>query len=214
MLGKLRREKYDILVMTGDIVDCDPVRYLENLWGLKELDAPEGVYYCTGNHEYYWGFEKIRKVFEGTKIQVLQNETASLTRGQDQISITGLPDPVSKYFPKARAFSWDEIPPAVLPEYRILLAHQPYLADEAVHKGFQLQLSGHTHAGQFFPWNFLILFFQKYSKGLYRIKKNKGEKGLEDLWLYVNQGTGFWGPPTRLGTYGEITIIELTAVKN
>ncbi len=66
-------------------------------------------------------------------------------------------------------------------------------------------------AGQFFPWNFFFFFFQKYSKGFYRIKKDKcGKKGLQDLWLYVNQGTGFWGPPTRLGTYGEITILELT----
>lgn len=211
MLRKLRREKYDALVMTGDIVDCDPVMYRERLWGLRELEAPEGVYYCTGNHEYYWGFEKVRPVFDGTKIQVLQNETAYLNRGGQQLSFTGLPDPVSRFFPKARAFNWDEISPASDGEYRVLLAHQPYLADEAVHKGFQLQLSGHTHAGQFFPWNFLILFFQKYSKGLYRIKKDKcGKKGLQDLWLYVNQGTGFWGPPTRLGTYGEITILELT----
>ena len=84
--------------------------------------------------------------------------------------------------------------------FKILLAHQPFIADEASHYGFHLQLSGHTHGGQFFQWNFLIGFFQKYAKGLYRLKS---------MQLYVNQGTGYWGPSLRLGTYCELTQIVL-----
>ena len=85
-------------------------------------------------------------------------------------------------------------------DLKILLAHQPNIAEEAA-PYFDLQLSGHTHAGQFFPWNILIKLFQPYTKGL-----NK----CENMWVYTNSGTGYWGPPFRLGTTSEITVLKLT----
>jgi predicted MPP superfamily phosphohydrolase len=85
---------------------------------------------------------------------------------------------------------------------RILLAHQPRSIYAASRAGFDLQLSGHTHGGQFFPWNFFVRLQQPYVSGLYRH---------EQTWVYVNQGTGYWGPPVRLGVPSEITLLTLRA---
>jgi predicted MPP superfamily phosphohydrolase len=83
---------------------------------------------------------------------------------------------------------------------KILLAHQPNSATAAAKAGFDVQLSGHTHGGQFWPWNHLVGFFQPFTAGLYR---------LEDLRVYVSRGTGYWGPPNRFGVPSEITRIRL-----
>jgi predicted MPP superfamily phosphohydrolase len=83
---------------------------------------------------------------------------------------------------------------------RILLAHQPSSAEAAARAGFDVQLSGHTHGGQFWPWNLFVGFFQPFTGGLHRLR---------DLWVYVNRGTGYWGPPNRFGVPSEITHIRL-----
>jgi uncharacterized protein len=83
---------------------------------------------------------------------------------------------------------------------RILLAHQPSTAAAAADAGFDVQISGHTHGGQFWPWSFLVRYFQPYTRGLNRLNK---------LWIYVSQGTGYWGPPNRFVVPGEITRLRL-----
>jgi len=85
---------------------------------------------------------------------------------------------------------------------RVLLAHQPRSAAAAAAAGFDLQLSGHTHGGQFLPWNFLVRLQQPFTAGLHRLNR---------LWVYVSRGTGYWGPPKRLGAPSEITRIRLVA---
>ena len=85
---------------------------------------------------------------------------------------------------------------------KVLLAHQPNSAPAAARAGFDVQISGHTHGGQFWPWNWLVGFFQRFTGGLYR---------LQNLWVYVNRGTGYWGPPNRFGVPSEITRIRLIA---
>jgi predicted MPP superfamily phosphohydrolase len=85
---------------------------------------------------------------------------------------------------------------------KILLAHQPNSAPAAARAGFDVQISGHTHGGQFWPWNLFVGFFQPFTGGLYRLK---------NLWVYVNRGTGYWGPPNRFGVPSEITRIRLVA---
>jgi predicted MPP superfamily phosphohydrolase len=81
-----------------------------------------------------------------------------------------------------------------------LLAHQPRSAPAAAAAGFDLQLSGHTHGGQFLPWNFFVRFQQPFTAGLDR---------LHDLWVYTSRGTGYWGPPQRFGAPSEITLLRL-----
>ena len=83
---------------------------------------------------------------------------------------------------------------------RVLLAHQPRSAHEAANAGFNLQLSGHTHGGQFWPWNFFVRLQQPFTAGLHR---------LQGLWVYVSRGTGYWGPPKRFGASSEITYLRL-----
>ena len=85
-------------------------------------------------------------------------------------------------------------------DLRILLAHQPRSAYEAAKHGYKLQLSGHTHGGQFFPWNLLVGLVQPLSRGLGKI---------DGMWVYVNRGTGYWGPPNRAGVPAEITSLRL-----
>ncbi len=205
LMRKLKSLKFDAIVMTGDIVDCDPERYPDDVAALKSFEAPEGVYYCPGNHEYYWGLEKALRPIREAGVRVLMNEFSEIKRGDDKLRIWGAPDPISRYFPSVPGFDLSKLNLSNDGAFEILLLHQPQFADQAVEQGFHLQLSGHTHAGQFFPWNYLIVFFQKYSKGMYGLKSKNGSR----MNLYVNQGTGFWGPPTRLGTYGEITLITL-----
>lgn len=83
---------------------------------------------------------------------------------------------------------------------KVLLAHQPRSAFAAAAAGFHLQLSGHTHGGQFLPWNFFVRFQQPFTAGLHRVS---------DLWIYVSRGAGYWGPPKRLGAPSEITRVRL-----
>ena len=86
---------------------------------------------------------------------------------------------------------------------RVLLAHQPRSAHEAANAGFHLQLSGHTHGGQFWPWNYFVRLQQPFTAGLHR---------LQALWVYVSRGTGYWGPPKRFGAPSEITYLRLVRV--
>jgi predicted MPP superfamily phosphohydrolase len=85
---------------------------------------------------------------------------------------------------------------------RLLLAHQPRSAAAAAKAGFDLQLSGHTHGGQFYPWNLFVRFQQPFTNGLHK---------LQDLWVYTSRGTGYWGPPKRFGAPSEITAVRLVA---
>jgi predicted MPP superfamily phosphohydrolase len=85
---------------------------------------------------------------------------------------------------------------------RLLLAHQPRSAFDAASAGFDLQLSGHTHGGQFFPWNYVVRLFHPFTAGLHRVDR---------LWIYISRGTGYWGPPKRLGAPSEITYLRLVA---
>jgi len=199
VLVQVEKVKPDLIFLTGDIVD-GPIEDLQDeVAKLKSLKANYGVYYVPGNHEYYWDYKKIEKAIEAAGITSIPNTSRMLKRGSSQILIAGVTDPAAVHYgsqgPMIERFQSE----FTTNQYRILLAHQPFMADKASQVGFHLQLSGHTHAGQFFPWNLLIGFFQKYAKGFYQV---------ESLNLYVNQGTGYWGPAIRIGTQCEITEIS------
>ncbi len=190
----------DIVVYTGDILDSSAHRHLPEFEILKSIRGPDGVFYVPGNHEYYWRIDQALAAFRSIGAAVLLNQSFTIEKGTEKLQIAGIPDPAARMFQEELPDFQKLAPQLDKDSFKIFLSHQPFVADEAAKYGFDLQLSGHTHGGQFFPWNFLIGFFQKYAKGRYRVG---------NMQLYVNQGTGYWGPSLRLGTYCELTQIVL-----
>lgn len=197
---KVTALKPDLIVYTGDILDSQAIRHIPELDMLKKLPSKYGQYYIPGNHEYYWNIDQSLAAFRALGFHVLINQTSDLSIGNSLLQISGTPDPAARMFKKEEP-DFNKIAQSLQPQsFKLFLSHQPSLAPRAAEKSFALQLSGHTHGGQFFPWNLLIGFFEKYPKGLYQV---------QGMQLYVNQGTGYWGPSLRLGTYCELTAITL-----
>lgn len=189
----------DIVVLTGDIIDADPRQHTQSIQKLNELQTKQGVFYIPGNHEYYWNIDNIQKALAQQTFTSLFNETFILEgKSKSRIALSGATDPAAIQFAKPGPALQDLATEAAHADFKILLIHQPNAGASA--RGFDLQLSGHTHGGQFVPWSLVIKLFQKYAKGTYKTKSHT---------IYVNQGTGFWGPPDRLGTSCEITEITL-----
>ncbi len=191
----------DLIALTGDFVDGTVEDLVADLAPIAQLKAPHGVFFVTGNHEYYWNASAWMAEFTKLGATVLANEHQIITRDSGSIILAGVTDYSTRERGGAQASDPQkalEGAPAELT--KILLAHQPASYEMAHAAGFDLQLSGHTHAGQYFPFSLLIRFFQKFYKGLNRY---------ESMWIYVNSGTGYWGPPLRTGVPSEITLITL-----
>lgn len=200
LVHQVQALKPDMIVFTGDILDSFHEKHGVEFEMLRGLHAPKGIYYVPGNHEYYWDSGKGLQAFRDIGFQVLINEVAEITVGSARFQMAGIPDPAALHF-RQEGPDLEKLRPQLSSDaFKVLLSHQPSLAPHIEKLGVDLQLSGHTHGGQFFPWNLLIGFFERYSKGLYRIGS---------MQLYVNQGTGYWGPQLRLGTYCELTEIIL-----
>lgn len=190
----------DLVALTGDMIDGEPERLSYDTAPLAYLTSKHGSFFVTGNHEYYWNVHSWINEFKRLGFNVLANENRVINNGFDQIAIAGVNDFYSLYSnvnPMNPALAAKDLPQDMT---KILLAHQPKTYDLAQKADFDLMLSGHTHGGQYFPFTFLIKFFQPYYRGLNRYK---------NLQIYVNRGTGFWGPPLRTGGFCEITLIIL-----
>lgn len=191
----------DLIALTGDFVDGFPSDLKDEMTPFLELKSKHGVYFCPGNHDYYWGFEEWMNEYRKLNFQVLLNESREIKVEDQKILIGGVHDLASNRIDKNFVCDPDlAFKNADNDEFKILLAHQPKSVHLIKKSSIDLVLSGHTHAGQFFPGSLLIFLFQPYVKGLHKIK---------NLFLYINQGTGYWGPPNRFGTYSEITLITL-----
>jgi len=193
----------DVVAVTGDLVD-GPVRALrDEVAPLSELRARYGVYYVTGNHEYYWGGPEWEAEVDRLGLTVLRNTHRVITRGGSELVLGGVPDLQGARFHPDHAcrpdLAFAGAPPGVP---RILLAHQPSAARGAAAAGVDLQLSGHTHGGQIFPFHLLVWLSQPVLSGL---------KKLFGVWVYTHRGTGTWGPKMRLLAAPEIAEITLTA---
>jgi hypothetical protein len=196
--------KADLIAVTGDLVDGSVQQLSDHTAPLAGLAARHGVYFVTGNHEYYSGERAWTAEIKRLGLQVLKNEHVVLNHDGASLVLAGVTDL------SAHHFNADEHsdPAAALhgapadAGAKILLAHQPNSAPAAARAGFDVQISGHTHGGQFWPWNLFVGLFQPFTGGLYR---------LQNLWVYVNRGTGYWGPPNRFGVPSEITRIRLVA---
>src|SRR5205085_3496844 len=137
-------------------------------------------------------------------VRVLLNEHVVLRHRGAALLVAGVTDWSAHRFDPSQRSDPQAALAGAPPEasVRVLLAHQPRSADAAERAGFQLQLSGHTHGGQFWPWNLFVRFQQPFTAGLHRLR---------ELWVYVSRGTGYWGPPKRFGAPSEITRVRLVA---
>lgn len=192
----------DAIAITGDLVDGSVQRLREHTAPLAQLRANDGVFFVTGNHEYYSGAEEWIAEVRRLGVTVLLNQHVLRRRGDASLMIAGVADfsahqfnPTHRSDPQRAAAG---APQDV--DVRVLLAHQPRSAPQAAEAGFDLQLSGHTHGGQFFPWNLFVPLQQPFVAGLNRVR---------DMWVYTSRGTGYWGPPKRFGAPSEITLVRL-----
>ena len=191
----------DMIVHTGDMVDGSVPALRSAVQPFADLKAPHGTWFCTGNHEYYSGVTPWLAKIRQLGMTPLVNEHQLVDTGRGRILMAGVTDYDAARILPAHASS-PEAAMAGAPNHdvSILLAHRPRSVFEASRTGADIQLSGHTHGGQYFPYTLAIHLFQPYVRGQYLH---------EDTRLYVNQGTGYWGPPMRLGTVPEITLHTL-----
>jgi predicted MPP superfamily phosphohydrolase len=204
----------DMVAITGDLVDGTVAELRTHVAPLARLKTRHGTFVVTGNHEYYAGAHDWIDELRRLGLRVLLNEHVVLqTRNvqgaqtdeevhESALVVAGVTDYTAGHFDAGHASDPEgavrDAPPQV--HTRLLLAHQPRSAIAAAQAGYHLQLSGHTHGGQFFPWNLFVPLQQPFTAGLHR---------LHDMWIYVSRGTGYWGPPKRFGAPSEITLLRL-----
>jgi len=203
IVDSVNRLDVDLVAVTGDLVDGSVRDLAEHVAPLAGLRSKEGVFFVTGNHEYYSGAASWVRELRRLGLTVLMNEHVLVRRGDARLVVAGVTDFNAAHFDRAEASD----PAAALAgspagALRLLLAHQPRSAAAAEAAGFHLQLSGHTHGGQFLPWNFLVRLQQPFTAGLHRWRA---------MWVYTSRGTGYWGPPKRFGAPSEITLLRLVA---
>jgi len=194
----------DLIALTGDIVDGSVRRLARHVAPLAALASGDRAFFVLGNHDYYSGAAPWTAHFEAMGFRVLRNDHVTIARGAARLLIGGVIDFAARMSdPGARPRSDLATDGDARPAFRLLLAHDPKIAPLAEQAGFDLQLSGHTHAGQFFPWTFVIHWVHRpHAAGLSR----RGR-----LWVYFSAGTGTWRPPVRLGTRPELTLLRLVA---
>ncbi|CAN5684796.1 metallophosphoesterase [soil metagenome] len=206
IVKKVNALQADMVAVTGDLVDGSVRELSHHVAPLAALISTHGTFFVTGNHEYYSGADAWIVELRRLGVRVLMNEHVVLRHGEAALVVAGVADWSAHHFDESHrsdphaaiAGAPDNAP------VRMLLAHQPRSATAAAEAGFNLQLSGHTHGGQFFPWNLFVRFQQPFTAGLHRLK---------DLWVYTSRGTGYWGPPKRFCAPSEITHLRLVAAR-
>ncbi len=192
----------DIVAVTGDLTDGTVEQLRNDVEPLSGLESRYGSFFVTGNHDYYYGQGR-EWVEEAQRLglEALINEHRLVDHRGGRVLVAGVPDYKAGDFVEEHASdpreSLDGAPEA---DVKILLAHQPRSVEEAAAVGFELQLSGHTHGGQIFPFQLVARMTQPFIAGLHRVR---------GTWLYINGGTGYWGPPFRLFAPSEITVLTL-----
>ncbi|MBC8989440.1 metallophosphoesterase [Micromonospora chalcea] len=189
----------DVVAVVGDVVTSEPGRVRESLLPLSRMRGRHGVFYVTGNHEYYVGVEAWTEAADELGLRVLRNERVEIAHGGGAIDLAGVDDVTGSQHAdapdcvKALAGRAQDRPV-------VLMAHQPVAVRDAAPYGVGLQLSGHTHGGQMFPFNHLVGLQQPVVSGF-------GE--VDGTPVYVTNGAGFWGPPVRVGADPDITLLTL-----
>ncbi|HVK60598.1 MAG TPA: metallophosphoesterase [Bdellovibrionales bacterium] len=205
LVEKVDSVNADIVAMTGDIGDGSVQSYATEISILGKMKSKHGIFYVPGNHEYYWSVGEWMGAMNSFGANVLVNRGQHVTLNGVDLFVAGIADPAA---PGSAQAPRPDVRSAASggsgAQFRILLSHRPGYAREASDLGFDLQLSGHTHGGQFFPWTVVVRLVHEFSLGLYRVGH---------MWLYVSGGTGSWGPLLRIGTTPELSVLELTRVR-
>jgi len=200
IISSIREAKPDLLVCTGDLIDGQPDSFSPQLVPFRSINPPFGKYAVTGNHEFYVGLERAVKWLKWSGFTVLQGERVNVNRW---LSLAGVDDQKGFWrHPALEGTRQDLFSPLSAGRFTLFLKHRP-LIDEKVTQIADLQLSGHTHKGQIFPFGVLTRLFFPYHSGSYTFPGG--------FRLYVSRGTGTWGPPIRFLAPPEITIIDLVA---
>lgn len=200
------RAQPDLIAFTGDIADARPADIRDIVAPLRDLRAPHGVYYVTGNHDYYVGVDPWLEELGSLGIRVLRNERVSIGVGDDSFDLIGIDDHEAQGFGNGHGADLTRALHGSTPgRERVLLAHQPRQVSGAVKHDVGLVLSGHTHGGQIWPMHYAVQLQQGgYLSGRY----------LQDLTqMYVHRGSGYWGPPIRTCAPPEIARVTLRHAK-
>ena len=201
VVSTINRLEVDAVAITGDLVDGNVYELSRHVAPLAGLRSRHGTFFVTGNHEYYSGHLPWIKYLPTLGVRVLLNEHVILLHHNVPIVIAGVTDfSAASYDTSHRTDVALAVTGAPRAAIKVLLAHQPRSAPAAQLAGFDLQISGHTHGGQFLPWNFFVKMQQPFTAGLHRVK---------NMLVYISRGTGYWGPPKRFGAPSEITLLRL-----
>lgn len=189
----------DIVTVVGDMVSSEVGKVRQSAAPLRDLRSRYGAYFVTGNHEYYTGHEEWIEAAGDLGLRVLRNERVEITHHGGAIDLAGVNDHSGTGYddpPDYEAALGDRDPTRPV----LLLAHQPVQVRDAAAYGVDLQLSGHTHGGQLFPFHYLVRLEQPVVSGLAEV---------DGTIVYVTRGAGFWGPPMRVGADPEVTLLTL-----
>lgn len=203
MIGKINAEGADIVCVTGDLVDAVPKKIEKDVVHLKNLTAPLGVHICLGNHEYFCGAAPWVEKWRDWGLNVYVNENARLEYRGYPFFIAGSADFEGNKFPGLLTPDMHKTLQGIKKEdFTLLLQHQPKKAKENAALGVNVQLSGHTHGGQyFFLFPIVYVLNHGYRSGFYQV---------DGLSLYVSPGSGLWGyVPLRFGTNSEVLVHTL-----
>ncbi|MGN1078725.1 MAG: metallophosphoesterase [Alphaproteobacteria bacterium] len=193
----------DIIVLVGDIIDAKPSLLKTKMRALANLKAKHGVFITLGNHEFYHGSLEWERQFRKTGFSYLANNGLMLPG--TNVYLSGLPDPqLLKINDAAMEGIRNTLGKAPQSSFRVFLSHSPRFIERLDNRLIDLQISGHTHGGQIFPFHFAVKRFNGFVAGLYDVNSMK---------LYISRGVSGWGPPMRLFAPSEISVIELIPEK-
>jgi predicted MPP superfamily phosphohydrolase len=203
LVARVNSRSADLVAITGDLVDGNVERLASEVLPLAGLESRHGTFFVSGNHEYFSRIDPWLAVVRDLGWRVLRNERVTIRHGEAGLDVAGVDDHLAHHYGNGHG---QDVAGALdgrdLAQPVVLLAHHPNAFDEASVLGVSLQLSGHTHGGQMWPFQYLVRLSTPYVAGVFRRGRST---------LYVSRGTGFWGPPMRLFHPGEITEITLRA---
>jgi uncharacterized protein len=208
MLGRKHTERLvrminetspDLVAVVGDMADGTVDELGAAAEPLRDLVSRNGSFFVTGNHEYYSGYQAWVAEMDRLGVHPLRNERTTVTRGAGGFTLAGVNDVTGRAMGDAPDFD-RALGGRSLSVPTVLLAHQPVQVEQAAKRGVDLQLSGHTHGGQAWPFHYVVGLGQPSLAGLSQVDKT---------WLYVTRGAGFWGPPVRIGAPPDITVVTL-----